>query len=135
RAAWHGVIRPAIDAFGRAVRFLYERFIRPAVDRIRNVWRGLSEIFRNVWRNNIKPVLDAFGRFVTRTLPDMISRGVDALGRAWRSISYMFRSPIIWVINTVWNDGLRRGFDGIARAVNSDARIPSIPNIPASAEA
>src|SRR5690606_39373041 len=85
------------------VRFLYERFIRPAVDRIRNVWRGLSEIFRNVWRNNIKPVLDAFGRFVTRTLPDMISRGVDALGRAWRSIANKFRSPINWEIGRACN--------------------------------
>src|SRR5690606_6819350 len=127
-------IKPAVDAFGRAVRALYNTFIKPAVDRIRSVWRGLSEIFRNVWRNNIKPVLDAFGRFIRHTLPDMIRRGVDALGRAWRSIANRFRSPITWVINTVWKDGLKRGFDGIARAVKSDARLPSIPNIPAFAE-
>src|SRR5690606_41868580 len=73
-------------------------------------------------------------RFSQRTLPDMICRGVVPLWRGWRSIANEFRSPINWVINTVWNAGLKRGFDGIARPVNSDARLPSIPNIPAFAE-
>src|SRR5690606_17305619 len=38
--------------------------------------------------------------------------------------------PVNWVINFVWNDGLKAAFDNVAMAIGSDARLPAAPTIP-----
>lgn len=131
KGVWEGVIQPVFqlmhdilhNVVGPAVKWFYENVVRPVFgwigDRISEVWHGV-----------IKPVLEAFGRFIEEEVAPRIETGVAIIGRVWDRMKRLFAEPINWVINTVWNNGLKKAFDGVAEAVGSKARLGRVGLIP-----
>lgn len=136
RAAWQNIIRPMINAFGNFIRNLWTNWISPALRNIRGGWNRLSSILRSVWRNYIRPVFRAVGNFVRNDLVDMIDKGVDKIKSVWDTVAGFFRKPINWVINTVWNNGLRKAYNTVADLINADklGRVSSIGKVPGFAK-
>lgn len=129
RDKYNQYIKPMIDWFSAAVRVLWREYIRPILGWISDRWDWLSGKISDFWNDGIKPTLEAFGEFFTDTLPGWVEKGVGMIRDAWFAVANFFREPINWVINTVWNDGIRGAFNAVADAVDSDARLGKIPNI------
>lgn len=75
-------------------------------DRTRTIWEGVRDFLRNL---------------ITNTLPNAFRNGIDAIGRIWDRLREAARRPVAFVVNTVYNNGIRR-------VVNL---IPGVPNLPA----
>lgn len=128
--AWKVHIQPMLKTFGEWAKRLYNEYVKPALNWISDRWDWLSGKISDFWENTIKPVLNAFGDFIKEDVPDMVETGVEMIDKAWRKVANFFRDPINGVINFVWNDGIKAAFDAVAKAVNSDARLAEIPEIP-----
>lgn len=133
RWVWNNLLKPAWDAISTAAKWLWDNGLKPYFDRIKTGWETMVNGIKWVWDNVLKPVWDAVAGFVTDTIAPGIERGVEMIDSAWRTVANLFREPINWVINFVWNDGIKKAFDNVASAIGSDARLPRAPTIPAFA--
>jgi murein DD-endopeptidase MepM/ murein hydrolase activator NlpD len=97
------IILPKVKELGRSIRSLYDDYIKPA------------------WENGIKPTLKAMAGYLTEDLPKAFKNGVEAVGRAWDGIKAIAQKPIKFVVNTVLEDGILKGFRAISKLVGFDA--------------
>ncbi len=134
RWAWTNLLKPAWDAVSAGASWLWKSALKPAFDGIKAGWDFAIQGIKWAWDNILKPVFNAVSSFVTDTVVPGVQRGVDTLKSIWTTVANLFRSPINWVINTVWNNGLKKAFDNVATAIGSSSRLPQAPTIPAFAK-
>ena len=128
--AWDGA-KAALDAavtfirggFADAFTWLRDSVVKP-------VWDGIKTAISTVWDSGIKPILENFQKFVRDTLPEGIRKGAEAIKKAWEKVKGFFAKPINWVIDNVWNSGIKKAFDNVATAVGSSTMLPRAPRIP-----
>lgn len=128
RAVWDWIDRNVFSVFRTGIDNLKTN-IGLAVDGAKAAWDTLKASFRAVWDWIKSNVFDRFTGGLD-TLKGWVEDSVDRIGRLWRGVANLMREPINWVINTVWNNGLKAAFDNVARAINSDKRLPAAPTIP-----
>ena len=119
QAAWSwidsNVIQPfqaGLDAIGTVFDWLYANVIQP-------VWAAISGAFQTAWnwidQNVVQPFkagMDALGQSVQH-MKDMASK-------AWDSLKEAAASPVRFVVNTVYTNGIQKVWNGIAGAIGLD---------------
>lgn len=150
KALWNKVVRPYFKFIGNAIRFAWTKVIRPALKALwgflKNtlgpafnwIWRkivkpvfsGIGDIIRNVWRNVIRPVFNSLKTFLKETIPGAFRAARDAISRIWNGIKAIAAKPINFVLNTVWNNGIRKFVNGpLGKLVPGLAKLPEAPLI------
>ena len=125
-AAWNGVIRPVLSAFatflsstlGPRVQWLYRTVVKP-------VWSSIGSTIRSVWTGTIRPVFQSLASFITKTVPSAFKTGVSAIGRFWNQVRDIAKRPVSFIVNTVYNAGIRRVWNWVASKVN----LPQLPPV------
>jgi hypothetical protein len=117
KAVWD-VITTALQTLGGWFTTLYTKYIKPA-------WDQISTVIQAGWNSAIKPAFDALTKGV-QGLGSIFSTAVGAIGKAWDGLKAVASAPIRFVLQTVLNDGLIRGFNFLSSHVGG----PSIPNVP-----
>jgi phage-related protein len=107
RYAWEHVIKPVWDAIATAAGWLWRTILKPIFDAIGVAWDALGTGFRWVYDHVFKPLFDAFNS-VIKGVQTVFQNVVDALSRAWNGIKQILLTPVQWVIDFVWNNGLRK---------------------------
>ncbi|MDG9703820.1 peptidoglycan DD-metalloendopeptidase family protein [Streptomyces sp. DH37] len=115
RLWWAGVkvyfnfLKAGLRAVGAAFTWLYNKGVKPALDWIKGriAW---------VWRNGIKPVFDTLKRGVT-AIRDSFKKGVDGIGRIWEGLKKKAKGPVQFVVDTVYNGGIRKVWNTVAGVV------------------
>jgi hypothetical protein len=114
RWLWRNVVRPvfrAMDAFwrnviGPTVRWLWRNVVSPA-------FHGIASVARWLWRNALRPAFDAIKNAVHK-VGSAFSKTKDWIARAWSKVKSIAAKPIRFVVNTVYNGGIRPVWNGIA---------------------
>ncbi|MBF9135329.1 hypothetical protein I0C86_41500 [Plantactinospora sp. S1510] len=80
------------------------------------VWAGLYKIYiKPIW-DLVRPVFMAFaGIWFSHILPAVRS-GVSAVGKAWSELVELSKTPIRFIVETILNNGLLKGYNTIAKA-------------------
>lgn len=120
---WNNVIKPVWDTLKNALSKVGDVFSNIWNNVIKPVWETLGNIIRNVWENFIRPTFDLLKTALGK-VGDMFSTVAKGIGDAWAKIKDFAAKPISFVVNTVWNNGLRKVWDKI------DDFLP-IPKAPA----
>lgn len=107
RNAWENILRPTWEALRSAAEWLWNTILRPIFSAIGGAWDAMGRGFRAVYDNVIRPLFDTFSS-VVNTVRDGFGTAVDTMGRLWDGLKDALREPVQWVIDVVWNDGLRR---------------------------
>lgn len=127
---WNYVIKPVWDALvwfiqnviAPAAMWLWNNVIKPA-------WDGIGSAISWVWENVIKPCWDAI-----MTGLDWLRNGFDtAVGfirDAWDKLKGFLAKPVNFLIQTVWNDGIRQAWNFAARLLPGVDEIPELNKIP-----
>ena len=99
---------------------------------IKPVWEGIKNTIRNVWNNGIKPVFQTLGNFIKDKVVPAFKSGVDAIGKAWGVLKKAAGTPVYFVLETIYNKGIKATFDKVAKAIGSKANLPAAKtgNIP-----
>ncbi|MFF2525892.1 phage tail tape measure protein [Streptomyces liangshanensis] len=84
---WANAISPAINSIGAGARWLYDKGIKPPVNAAIGIAKSLGSAFK---------------------------AGADAVGRAFSSIKEKAKAPVVFVIDTVYNQGIRGVWNEVA---------------------
>jgi hypothetical protein len=124
--AWNNIISPVFRAvwgfinntLGPIFNWLWKTIIKPAFD-------GIGSAIKWVWDHVIKPVFDTLSNFITKTIPKAFEDGVGFIKTAWEKIQEIAKAPVRFVVNTVINDGLIAGLNGIGSFLGLD-KLPRV---------
>ncbi|MGI5274893.1 NlpC/P60 family protein [Nonomuraea sp. CA-218870] len=126
KAAWNNVIKPAVAALvaywqnilGPAVKWLWENVVKP-------VWNFIGDAIKAAWEKVIKPAVSALWTFISETLPNGFKRGVELIGKFWDGLKKIASAPVEFVVNTVYNNGIRAVWNAVAKALGL-AELPAL---------
>lgn len=126
---WQTIIRPVVDFIVLAIKgwgiiftWLYETIIQP-------VFSGIMSVLGAGWtwlRDNVFSPLglavDAIGKAFGAT--------ADAVGKAWEGIKQAAAAPINFVLDAIWNNGLRSFWNDLVKTLKiEDMALPAAPLI------
>lgn len=135
-AAWDGIKNAALWAWENVLKPVFGA-LTSGLDIIGAAAKIMGDAvvfaFGWLWDNGIKPVwqfvepvFKAMGDWISKVLPDAFKLGVGDIGSMWDSLREKLSKPINWVIRNVYNDGIAKIFNGIAKTVGSDTRMPVV---------
>lgn len=114
----------AFENVARGAQFVFET----VTGAISGAWSWLSDMLHAGWTWIEENVFDAMGRGLD-TVQGWFQTGVDSIKSIWDGLKRKLAEPINFVIRTVYNDGIKKVFDGVAEKVGLDARLPTIKEI------
>jgi hypothetical protein len=117
-AWWNNIVRPIFDSLAWALNnvlapafvWLYENAVKPQFE-------AIGAVIKWVWENVVKPVFDTLSDFIKKTIPKAFEDGVGFIKTAWDKLQDIAKAPVKFVVNTVINDGLINGLNGIGGAL------------------
>ena len=126
--SWDSSGKPLFDAISKVAKDVLEVTFG-------NVLRNVKKLFEDMVKG-VKDVLgglgkgfEAFGRFLKGDFTGAWRAAKDAIGRIWKGIRQVVAAPVNFVINVVYNNGLRAGFNKLAGVIGAPVRMPYIPTI------
>src|SRR5690606_524882 len=102
RSVINNVVAPVI-------RWLWTNVVKP-------VFNNLRSHISTVWNRGVRPVFESLRRGVN-ALGGYFRTGVDAIRRQWGKLRDAARKPVAFVINTVWNGGIVKMWNAVAKLV------------------
>jgi phage-related minor tail protein len=110
---WQNGIKPAFDEIMRLVRvlgsvmtWLWSGVVRPA-------WDGIVAAINGAWQYGIKPAFDFLKRGIDG-IRDSFNSGVSGISKIWDGLKDVARKPVQYVVDVVYNDGLRKVWNTVA---------------------
>jgi hypothetical protein len=109
---WIGVMKPVFDAVASVASFLWQSVLSPIFSAIGSAWSGLMSGMKWVWDTVLAPVFGFFGDTING-VKSTFDTAVEGIGTAWEGLKSLVATPIKWVIDTVWNNGLLAAWNWI----------------------
>ncbi|MCU9996285.1 transglycosylase [Mobiluncus mulieris] len=126
--SWDSSGKPLFDAISKVAKDVLEV-------RFGNVLRNVKKLFEDMVKG-VKDILgglgkgfEAFGRFLKGDFTGAWRAAKDAIGRIWKGIRQVVAAPVNFVINVVYNNGLRAWFNKLAGVIGAPVRMPYRPPI------
>lgn len=122
---WANAFKPALDGIGMAFKWLWSVAVQPVINFIQNALRGLGIVFDWLNKNVVQPVwksiegvLRAGWTWIDANVFTPFKKGIDlvakgfevaksSISKTWDGIKKAAAVPINFVLDTVWNKGLR----------------------------
>lgn len=129
---WTGIIQPTWNALGAGINWVWMTVIGPTWDALKAALGAVGDFFRWVWDAVISPAWNALGngiRWVLDTVVhpafeglktglgfvrDAFSTAVDFIGQMWDRIKGIAAAPVRFVIEEVYNNGIREVWNKVA---------------------
>lgn len=106
---WNYYVKPIFKAVGfyltkvlfPTIRFLWTKVVRP-------VFSAIGSIIRQWWEKVVGPVFRAVGDFITDKLVPAFETAKDKITSFFENLRDAARGPVRFLVETVYNDGLRK---------------------------
>lgn len=119
---WQNALQPTFKAIwgglqtlGGWAKWLYKNAIKPA-------WDGIVAVGKIAWQVGIKPIFDKF-KSVVGDLHSAFDIAVGGIKKAWDKIQDVSRKPVQYVVDVVYNNGVRGVWNKVASAFGA----PTLP--------
>lgn len=124
--AWNNIIKPVftalfnfiVNVLGPKIMWFHNNVVSP-------IFKKVGQVISFTWNNVIKPVFSFLAKFITQDIPNAFKSGVAAVGRFWDKLKEIARKPVAFVVNTIYNNGIRRVWNWVAEKVS----LPLLPEI------
>ena len=110
---WENVIRLAWDALKNALNALYYNVIMPVLQWIGDRWRDMSWVLKTVGDWIRANVFDKLGEGLDK-VKSWFRTAVDAIKNTWDRIGNIARKPVQFIVETVFNNGIRKAWNAVA---------------------
>lgn len=143
---WENVLQPVFAAIGAVFEWVWKTIIEPIIGFISLALQGLGIVFQWLYDNVIKPVWDGISQTISTVWNwidtnvftpfkigiDLIGQAfqnvAEAIGIAWDGIKAAAATPINFVLDTVWNKGLRSFWNDMVGTLGlNDMKLPEAP--------
>ncbi|MDT0381436.1 phage tail tape measure protein [Streptomyces sp. DSM 42041] len=105
---YFAMIRAIFRGVGAVASWLYRNAIKPA-------FNGVASVVRWLYDKTIKPVLDK-GRSAVRLFGAAFRHAKEVIGEQWSKLKSIARKPIQFIVDTVYNNGIRGVWNKVAGA-------------------
>ncbi|MFJ2249448.1 phage tail tape measure protein [Streptomyces sp. NPDC087862] len=138
---WKNAFSPVLSWIGDKAVSLWTNRIKPAWDlmkigigllgdRLKNLWttyakpalQSIGDKAKWLWEKGLKPAFD-LGKQGVKALADSFGKAKDAIKTQWDKLESIAKRPISFVIDTVYNKGIRGVWNQIAGAFGA----PKLP--------
>lgn len=126
---WESVIKPAWDALGNALRALWDNVVSPVVDWIKGKWDEMGNAVNTVVETVAKPAFEALKNALQR-VRDFFGDVVNGITSVWDGLRSALAKPINFMINTVYNDGILKAWNTIAKFIPGLNEAGALSGIP-----
>lgn len=106
---WKTALAPAFRGIGAVAKWLWQKVIKP-------VFGWISDRARWLYRKGIKPQFDAIKKAVGLVVT-AFRKAKDGIGKAWNKLKSLTKKPIKWVIDWVYNKGIRGLWNAAAKVL------------------
>lgn len=127
------VINPVVTWFQGTVQPAFQRVLAFIKARFEEFKTGLKIIWDFVKNNIINPVVTWFENTIApkiKTVTDNIKNSFDTMKdgiqKAWDAVKTAAKAPVEFVINKVYNEGLKTNFNNVAEKMGIDTRLPNM---------
>lgn len=116
---WQNVAIPVFDAIGAAVSAVGNAFAWAWNNLIKPAWDALGTAISWVWNNVISPVFDAI-KYGVGLVGEAFDKAVNFISGVWDKIKGIAAKPVNFIIETVYNNGIKAVWDKVAGFVGLD---------------
>ena len=113
--AWNNEIR----GWGIIFRWLHDNVIAP-------VWNGIRDAFNAGWGFIRDHVVNPFKSGI-HSIGEAFSNTGDWIRTSWDKVKDAAASPVRWVVNTVYTNGIEKVWNSVAHAVGLNLSLPDAP--------
>lgn len=132
RIAW-SIISIIFSAIVKVIGSVLGPVFEKLADVVSSVWDAIRDKVSAVW-DWLKPnVFDKISN-VLSTSGEAFNSFKETVSKAFDSIKAAAAEPVNFVINTVYNDGIKSAFDTIAEKIGISTRLPKVSPIAGYAE-
>lgn len=134
--SWNNVAGPIFKVIGQIVWELWEKTFSVAFKLIGEAFGALGTGLKWTWENVIFPVIKFLanamgidienGKELKQGLVAVFHGAMAGIGRAWDKMKDLAKKPIKFVLETVFNNGLIKGFNWLADKLHMD-KVDPIP--------
>lgn len=140
---WVNILQPVFNAFANIVAWAWNTFISPIFKAIGDALKILGDAFNWLWVNIIEPVwsgiqsaISTAWNWIDKHVFTPFKTGIGyigtafenvakAIGTAWDGIKKAAAVPINFVLDTVWNNGLRSFWNDMVGTLGlDDMKLP-----------
>ena len=119
KATWDGVIKPTWDAVKNGAQWLWNNVLKPTFDAIHRGWQAMGTGLKTIADTVIKPMFQGI-QSALDTLGGWFDKTVKWIGDTWNTIKEKTAAPIRFVVDTVYNNGIRKAWNAVAKLVGVD---------------
>ncbi|MFE9624298.1 phage tail tape measure protein [Streptomyces sp. NPDC006527] len=117
---YFGYVKTGITAVGAAGTWLYRNAIQPA-------FTAIASAASFLWTKGLKPIFDT-GKRGVGLFGAAFDTAQKAIGIAFGKIKDVTKKPVNFVIGTVYSNGIKKVWDGVAGFVGLD-KLPAAPKL------
>lgn len=138
--AWEEVLKPAWGAIESAAMWLWEEVLDPVFGWISDKWSNIMDSIQDLWETIGEPVFGAISDLLQGDFIGAWENARDAVSGIWEKVMDVAAVPIDFVIDTVYNKGIREVFNAIGGIIGIDPLTEfdtvrdSMPSMPSFAD-
>lgn len=110
---WHNVLDPMWHGIATGADWLYQNAILPLWHGIETAFQGLNTAAQWLWHSVFDPLWHG--------IESGASIFLGAFRSTWDTLSSIFEHPVSFIVNTVYNDGIVKLWDGVAGAFGAQS--------------
>ncbi|MET9362187.1 hypothetical protein ABZX93_14855 [Streptomyces sp. NPDC006632] len=132
---WGVAIKPAFDGIATGAAWLWDRWLKPYLGYLGDGFSWLGGLATQLWQNAIRPsfgfIADKASWLWGKLSPvfDVIKGAIgkvggafglakDAIGVAWGQVHDIVKKPVQFIVDTVYNKGIRPVWNSVAKIVD-----------------
>lgn len=117
-----GFLSGGLRSVGDVVSWLWNEIVVPA-------WNAMGDAVKFVWENVISPAFDAL-KGGLQSVGDFFGTIVGGIGTVWDGLKSILAVPINFMIGTVYNNGIRKAWNTVAKFLPGIEEAGELPLIP-----
>lgn len=124
RTLYDSVLVPCWNALQAAAQFMWNNVLRPVFEAIGAAWGFMGDAIRNVFNGVIIPTFEAL-KGAVHAVGAAFDAAVRWIGNVWNTIKGILAHPVNFMIDVVYNRGVKAAWDKIAGWL----KIPGLPGV------
>lgn len=131
---WTNIVKPILGGIGIAFEVL-AAIVKVAIGVITLILKGLGALFGWLYREAIRPlwiglrdnVFKPMAEWFDKHIRPHWDRGIKGLGKIWDGLKKIVGTPVKFVVETVLNNGLLKGYNWLADKFDIEPKNVKIP--------
>lgn len=122
--AWNGILKPVFTAVATTAQWLWRTVLRPVFSSIGAGWNLLMRGMQTVWNTVLRPVFDLI-KTAVHSVGQAFANVVEWVRSTWSQLGEIAKRPVNFVVDVVYNKGIRPVWNGIAGVFGMDELEPA----------